>query len=356
MSEPTTGTREREHHPLSPSNWPAWMDCPNFQGGVSSAAAEAGTDLHEAYANALLHGFDDFETSVVAWAVRETQKLNDGTDATTTHVEDRIDIDVEVDGATVKTYGYADAWLMGDCYLEVIDFKSGCETAVDYWPQLKGYALGLSRRLGLGYDTPVRLHILYGAEFKHICHVCTLKECEADAKLAIAKRIYRTDADRCQCPQCRWCANRGSCHEALKVLDSVLTDATTLALIPDAILLDRLSNIEGIVKAEKERVRNNAIANGGFVESGDVRYEMREVAGTRKSVDLLGIIGDCPKLGLTVNLGEMLKAADMAKKDFVNLVKEQAKEAGVNVKQVEELYNSHVERNPPTQKLVRVTK
>lgn len=346
-------TRDRAHHPLSPSNWPAWLVCPNFQGGVSSAAAEAGTDQHEAYALALEAGVDDIDSSGPAWAARETLKVCGDAGV---HVEDRVDITVDVDGAVVKTYGYADAWFSSDGYLEVIDFKSGCETLVDYWPQLKGYALGVAQRLGLEYDVPVKLHILYGAEYKHIAHVCTLNECEADAKLAIAKRIYRTDADRCQCPQCRWCANRESCHTAMEALDRVLTEPTTLALIPDALLLDRLSNIEGIVKGEKERIRNNAIANGGFVESGDVRYEMRETAGSRKSVDILGIMADCPKLGLDVNGVDMLKACDIGKSDFLNLVKEQAKDAGVKVKQVVDLYNSHVERNPPTYKLVRVTK
>lgn len=350
-------TRERKHHPFSPSNWPAWMACPNFEGGVKSAAADAGTDQHEAYANALLSGVDEFDESGPAWAARETLNLRCGSSGMKVHVEDKVDISVDVDGLSVKTYGYVDSWLVdGDGVLHVVDFKSGVETAVDYWPQLKGYATGVAQKLGLHDDADVVLHILYGAEFNHAMIRTTVGKCLDTARAALSWRIYRTDADRCMCPQCGWCANRESCHVALEALDRVLTEPSALSEIPDALLLDRISNIEGIVKGEKERIRNKAVANGGFIEGDGVRYEMRETAGSRKSVDILGIMADCPKLGIGVDVVDMLKACDLGKADFLDLVKGQAKDAGVKVKQVVDLYNSHVERNPPTYKLVRVTK
>ena len=352
----TEKTEERAHHPMSPSNWPAWSRCPHFQGGVKSAAADDGTLQHEAYANAVNKGgVDEYDSGGPAWAARRTIELQGR--IADLHVEERIDISVEVDGASVKTYGYADCWFMGDDGVpNVIDFKSGCSTAVDYWPQLQGYALGVAQRLGLDEDVVVKLHILYGGDFQHIVWKTNVNSCKAMSGYAIARRIYRTEADRETCPQCRWCANRHLCRAATGALETIETDTTPSIALPDAVLLDRFAVIEGIIKAEKERIRQNAIANGGFIESGDVRYEMKETAGTRKSVDILGIMGDCPKLGIDVNGVEMLGACDLGKKDFVDLVRDRAKAAGLKIKDVEAVYNSHVERNPPTQKLVRVTK
>jgi hypothetical protein len=351
----TEKTEERAHHPMSPSNWPAWSRCPHFQGGVKSAAADEGTLQHEAWANAVKNGVDEYDSGGAAWAARETRNKSAGC---VLHIEDKVEIESSLDGITVKTFGYADAWFVDmDGTLNVIDFKSGSKTAVQYWPQLEGYAVGIAQRLGLHDVVAVKLHILYGADFMHDMIDTTVGACMADAAYILAKRIYRTEADRDVCPQCKWCANRHLCRAASGALETVETDTTPSIALPDAVLLDRFAIIEGIIKSEKERIRNNAIANGGFVESGDVRYEMKEVAGTRKSVDIERVRDDLhDTTGIALSYDELLGACDLGKKDFVDLVRDRAKVGGIKVKQIEDIYNSHVERNPPTQKLVRVTK
>lgn len=39
-----------DHHPLSPSNWPAWVNCGAYQGeDRGSKASDRGTNVHKHY-------------------------------------------------------------------------------------------------------------------------------------------------------------------------------------------------------------------------------------------------------------------------------------------------------------------
>lgn len=58
MSAATEHTAPTAHHPLSPSKFPAWEQCPCFEAGPAGEAAEHGGKLHEHLARHL-HGKPD---------------------------------------------------------------------------------------------------------------------------------------------------------------------------------------------------------------------------------------------------------------------------------------------------------
>lgn len=360
---------ERKHHPLSPSNWPAWVACPGYtsDGGRRSSADE-GTQQHELFAKALVEarsGALPDEESSPGWAAAEVLKY---ATPDTIHVEEMAtgiaDVVSFPDAAcgddmcpssTVRYFGYPDAWCVKQGRLHVFDYKSGSRPqGYDHWPQLVGYAWAVACSSPGQLDEQATLHVLYGADRWHEEKTVSLADALDDAKYILSRRLFHDDGERSACAQCKWCKHRSTCHAATMAVANIERDVT-VADLPPSVVLDRLSIVEGIIKSERERIRDIAIANGGVLDGGGVRYEMRESAGTRKSVDIPALLSEVVVRGIETSPDEIVAACDISKKAFSSLYKDRAKAAGLKVKDLDAIYDAKVERNPPVQKLVRVS-
>lgn len=361
----TVGTNngERVHSPFAPSSWPAWVNCPGFTNdGAPSAAALNGTQLHEVFAKELQNPTHDEECSA-SWAADivigmlpdnaelHVEELLTGRISTYTMQHESSGL---AGNATVDYFGYADAWWLDVDTVVVADYKSGATPEGEPpWAQLEAYALAAFENRDGWENMRVKLVLLYGSDRRVLVKEMTAKDVVDDARYIVGRRIFHDDHEREACKQCRWCKHRASCHASNMAIAEV-ENCQPISSLPDAVLLERLTVIEGIIKTEKERIKKAAVDNGGFVESGSIRYEIKESAGTRASVDIPALLADVQAKGIMATPDEMIARCDMKKSDFTALFKERAKEVGVKVKDLSDIYEGRITRNPPVQKLVRV--
>src|SRR5882672_11486256 len=130
-----------EHHELSPSKFPAWLQCACFDAcGEVGEPAERGTLMHDCFAALLktgeilpaMQGLNDNEYTGLMWAANYVRIAVQGC-AEPYQVETKLEY-FEDDDFEPLFYGTPD---VANSEGHLFDLKTGEER--EYWPQLAGY-------------------------------------------------------------------------------------------------------------------------------------------------------------------------------------------------------------------------
>lgn len=251
-AKPEAGTGPGEHAPLGPSSAHRWMTCPGSvaaSAGVpappSSPAAEEGTAAHtlaELCLRKRLGLHRDVEAGMLEWQSRYGGTYDIGTmihdvepyvdrvvelyeDSRASDPTTTVELERRVWGDDVDVYGTADAVVVGDGTVHVVDLKYGRGVRVEAVgnPQLRIYALGAMRDAEL--IAPVE-RVTATIVQPRLDHVSTETLTAADLDdwatrvLRPAVEAVRAD-DAPRIPDddaCRWCPAAPVCPERVAVV------------------------------------------------------------------------------------------------------------------------------------------
>jgi hypothetical protein len=235
---------ERQHHPMSPSKWPKWVECPGYDRELDEAASEAmdrGTLAH-ALLEGMLKGNHKTEISFgdngrASRAMAFVAELKTGCEWAASEIWSHGDIErphhaqtevkLELPG---EYFGYADAVTPGHIW----DLKTGRIPDAGpryYEPQMIGYALALMESEML---ESVTWHLLYSDQREHVQGVVTYEHARKFADHILEKRKAATlnGAGLRTCDLCSSCARRATCPALLLEAGPVI-DAAVELLSPD---------------------------------------------------------------------------------------------------------------------------
>lgn len=272
------------HHPLSPSNYNAWLHCTEWQGlKHDTADSSAGNESHSQFDRAFKEEGYEPDSHVARWAVYKVRELA-GDNKVRTEVKLTATLDL-ISGI----YGTADAMWIDNGVVHIADLKTFSNGTKDYSPQLMGYAcLSASN---LTYPTQKYcLHILHGG----ICEVETI-ETTLEKSLEVVSNILdrHTRHQECNlCDHCSTCSKVKECKEAMNALEAVKNNAVdgfgALSLCQKLVVLDAVDKLS---KTIRDEARRKAEDNGGVLEMDGIRYEMKPWNGKPKVKDLCQLAG-----------------------------------------------------------------
>lgn len=212
----TTVTGPTDHHPLSPSKFPAWSECPAFDGQQDDHRAEIeansdrarGTAKHAALAGMFLgqpHPFAGLSAEEIEDVKWTAEAIITGANAAGYHVSDfrveqRLTL-IDPNGFEPLYFGTADVEY--GPYIE--DAKFG--EIKNYFPQMAGYALAKMERDGL--DT-VFARIRYGWRRKTVEHTITRQTAERVVYGILRKRL-NPKRRPVACEYCGICQHAATC-------------------------------------------------------------------------------------------------------------------------------------------------
>lgn len=211
------------HHPLGPSKWPAWEECPCFESDQELADEEGsdasrGQAMHAALAKCLrgdplpFDGLDQAEEDQVRWMATTVVEFaaSMGYAASEIRVEQRITM-YKADSFEVLYFGTMDI----EFGPFIIDAKTGDER--NYFPQLVGYGLAKMER----DDLPkVYLGCLYGRLKRFRRYVLDRWTAETIAYGILAKHANPRKTPRA-CSYCGMCKNKATCSAITPQVDAV---------------------------------------------------------------------------------------------------------------------------------------
>lgn len=272
------------HHPLSPSNYNAWLHCTEWQGlKYDTADSSAGNESHSQFDRAFKEEGYEPDSYVARWAVNAVREL-----AGDNKVRTEVKLTATLNNIA-GIYGTADAMWIDNGVVHIADLKTFSDGTKDYTPQLMGYAcLSASN---LTYPTQrYCLHILHGGICKVETTETTLKE-----SLEVVSDILNRHASKNECNLCDYCSTCSKvkeCKEAMNALEAVKENSVTgfgaLSLCQKLVVLDAVDKLS---KTIRDEARRKAEADGGVLEMDDIRYELKPWNGKPKVKDLCLLAG-----------------------------------------------------------------
>ena len=217
MSEQTITHAPTDHHPLGPSNFPMWSECPCYEGNhndddsdeESTDAKGRGTAKHLALAKALtgdpdaFAGLSEDEEREVRWVAETVVESARYAGYTPNEFVVERRLTLYNPDFSVLYFGTADIGY--GPFLE--DAKFGEER--NYFAQMCGYALPKMERDNI---TTVQARIRYGRLHKTVYHVIERRVAEAVVYRILAARNDPQRKPKA-CQYCGWCKHMATCSE-----------------------------------------------------------------------------------------------------------------------------------------------
>ena len=351
-----------KHHPLSPSKYPAWAECPCFSPEEKdSKESNEGTLAHEELHMALTT--DDYVPSnkAAAWAFEwiESQEAR--------HIQSETKIlGINPCNTSDGIYGTVDVrWLDSENRIHIADFKTFSDGTIDYMPQLRGYA---SLLVATFPKSPIVLHVLHGGVFKVETEEITYGECVEKTK-QILQRVLDGNSKPRICKWCSFCSKVSSCpasNTAVEAVKENLPNFARLSLCQKLVVLDAIDKLS---KSIREEAKEKAKENGGAIEQDGIRYEFKPWGGSSKCKNIL-LVADAMRETKTVehktrkgadniqvNLlsnSELLDACSLSKTALVNALKNKNPESSVSKADWERYVEQFFETTEGTPHFVRV--
>lgn len=326
------------HALISPSSAHRWMECtPSVRMGFefeskSSVAAQEGTAAHEKCEWKLrkFNGEDVGPYPVSDYDSEEMEICTDGYEAfvremlheavkehggTYLYVEQQVHFDNWIP----EGFGTADAVLVSDDFIHVIDFKYGKGVLVDANdnPQMKIYALGVIQEYGNDYDFKTVKMSIYQPRLNNVStfemSVEDLLEWAENTVKPIAKLAYEGKGELKPGEHCRFCLAAPKCRaradafsgiEKFSVLKpNLLSDEEINELLPK--LAPVISWANSVIEyAEKEAIAGKQWAGFKLVEGRSIR----------RYTDESKVVEACEKAGYTdIYKKSLLSITDMEK-------------------------------------------
>jgi hypothetical protein len=224
-TEPQQSLAPTAHHPLGPSQWPAFAECADFEAEPDvdlddidvdeedMSAKARGTAMHKALAMLLggdlgmrqraFDGLNDREREMVQWTADKVLQIaqENGYTAADIVVEQRVTM--------LKPDSFAPLYF-GTCDVEIggiidIDAKFGLQR--NYFPQIVGYALpkleqrNQARRIG---------YFVYG-RLKRVERFVIDRRTAETVAYGLLNRRLSPHRKPTACSYCGWCAKKATC-------------------------------------------------------------------------------------------------------------------------------------------------
>jgi len=199
---------DKEHCEFSPSSFPMWVKCPNYESREDGdkSRMDIGTAQHE-YLSILFNGYEysgiDFlsgeELNGVNWAYNYICSIANGSE-----IKNEYKVTGILDDLSTF-YGTVDAFFVKDGLVYVFDYKSGI--ARDYDPQLMAYAFALMQEFSL---QDACIITLYGMSHYYSKKHVTIDECSKLVERIINSR-KENPRKRNVCSYCSWCEHKFNC-------------------------------------------------------------------------------------------------------------------------------------------------
>lgn len=294
-----------QHAKLSASGATRWMGCPgsvNAEEGLpdkSSPYAEKGTVLHDIAEHMLMTDSDGSEFIDKTHVVfddkgkpyleafieqKDIEGLREYVDYVRNlggHIlaEQRVDFSDFVPGG----FGTADAVVLVDGVLHVVDLKTGQGNRVDAFenPQLMLYGVGSWAKFDMLMDFHTIKLVIVQPPLDHVSEweisVDELVNWAEEKVRPAAELALKEDAPRIpSADACKWCKAKGRCKEfanqSLRVVaddfkdigDFDIKDVDTLSDAEIAAILAKVPLLEGFIKAISEEATQTIMA-GGYI-------------------------------------------------------------------------------------------
>lgn len=321
------------HAKLAPSAASRWINCPGSvrlsegREDESSEHAKEGTFAHEIAELCLLGDMDaaeligctrTVEGSTFTLCEENAEHVQTYLDVVRAYEEDALDSWYELRvfwSLDPRVYGTADAVILRDGALEVIDLKfgKGVEVRAEGNPQLRIYALGALDTLGVEPDV-VRCHVVQPRHFAadtrgaHDVEELTIEELR-DWALTLRDSAQATSVAAPALASgdwCRWCLAAAECPElrsrSLAIADSAFAelDPETLreppepaAMTPGEIAraLDVFPDVERWMKAVREHAYKLANSKAaGAIPGYKLVQKLGNLAWTKPEADVAKLL------------------------------------------------------------------
>lgn len=313
------------HAVLAPSAAHRWIHCPpsarleeKFPDTVSPAAME-GTFAHKFAEIKLQHFIKELDEKTFTKEITELKKEKFYSQGLEEYVESYVEVVIEkflnakkIDGGSAllleqqvdiseyvpEGYGHADAIIISDGTMEIVDLKYGAGVKVDAKenPQLRLYALGAYSELSFLYSiSNVRVTIVQprnGGISSEILSVKDLVEWGAKVK-QIAELAYKGEGEFKAGEHCKFCRAANQCrHFAEYQLEVVKDDFDNPDLLNDTEISQILGRADNIIKwlnnvkdyALKEAIEKNKKWNGFKIVEG---RSVRKITDETKAAQIL---------------------------------------------------------------------
>lgn len=328
------------HKTLSPSSFPMKSRCPHYKSGEAGAAAQRGSEMHDAFANLFdggklnLFSMDEGDLEEIQWAKETVDAMISKSDP--------IEVEVKLSYTDAKFrelyFGHGDI-VNGPT---LFDLKTGERHA--YWLQMAGYALALMDQRG--YDK-VDVHLLYSRYRKVDSYTITRSQAEPPIMDLI---IRSKDPDAPYKPNefCGWCDKRVVCP-ALAERVEVIQQSQDWGLDSyrvDEIAKDPKELSKAIGLAKLMQKWSYAITDLAKEFDEIPGYKWKEVKGRRSLKDTLATY---KKAELTVD--EFLRACNVS----LSSLEKAYKDKGMTLKEAKEFIAANlselIEESQPYKKL-----
>lgn len=343
---------ERTHHKYSFSKWPAFKICGHYESDErESEEAKSGTAKHldfEECINEVNTGVPAMHESEGArWAANYLKSIA-GNREINTETQVVIPAGMVCEGIS----GYCDAWFIKDNELYVIDFKSGALGSIDYMPQVMGYALALASYNESVKSNPIHCILLFGASKEVVNNTYSYSKLVENAA-EITINLNSKDNKPCANGMCKYCKHSKECEamagNIIKFKDNALTNMS------NASLYDWCVSAKSAIEKWMDDIKQIAINNGGVLDDGKVRYEIKtDKRGRMTSVNVAQLWYDMSDKGCSITQEQLMKACTISKKAFTDLYKADAKSNGMLVKDIESKYSERCTYGEPASKLIKV--
>lgn len=278
---------EAMHHSLSPSKYSVWAKCPwaVLKSGDTKESTE-GTDVHSQL-QLDVDGIETAEDYRARWAANWVREESGGAAIAT---ETRVGGELEKYGVV---NGTVDLMWKKDGVLHIADFKTFAVDGEEHIPQLDGYGALYGKSNGCDASTPIVLHVLCGGSLTVTTVETTVGTCYNMTLSVLDSHATATEADARANSKCRYCTKCGSCKACIEAAGSLVASSPRdlFGSMPLANKLAFCSMVEKVIEGIKKAAKEEAMRNGGVLESDDMRYELKPST-TYKVKDMGFILDD----------------------------------------------------------------
>ena len=320
----------QKHHEYGPSNYPAWICCPHYEGGEAGDDANIGTAAHELLYRAFTGAIDindDLavleEDKTLVYPVRRAYNgiralvsdLLMGESADEWMFERKVQSNTSL--IPEDPFGTADIIARKGDTVIVVDYKNRFSDR-DYTAQLAAYAAFYADEVRDVNNTI--LAVWYGDSGTYSVSHFSVNDCRLMALESCNNRRSRSDKPCKSSPWCSLCKFNGQCSESTMLavtIDKAFPQHLSVPADRIADMLTICSTLEKRIEAFRKWAKTYALENGGIVDAnGELAYRTTE--STRRIIDIGAVF---ERVKEHVSPTQLIASCKLTQKELKTLLK-----------------------------------